>query len=130
MKNLYADTNTLVSFLIKRNESQSKEIDRVFQEAQDGKVRIIVIPEIILEVAFVLQSNYSADRDKIYQSLRYLVSTNHLEVKSRSLLLDALEIYSKTNIALLDIYLYLSAKNDDAEVFSFDKDLEKLKRCF
>lgn len=130
MRSLYADTNTLVSFLIKRNEDQTERIKGVFQQARDGQIRVVIIPEILLEVFFVLQSNYDAGRDKIYQSLNYLVSSAHLEVRNRSILLDALEIYRKVNMSLLDIYLHLVAKNDDAEVFSFDKDLEKLKHNF
>lgn len=130
MKNLYADTNTLVSFLIKRDGTQSREVDRVFQEAQNGKIKVSIIPEIFLEVSFVLESNYNISRNRLYESLRYLISSKHLDVKNRAVLLDTLEIYNKTNMSLLDIYLYLTAKNDNAEVFSFDKDLEKLKRRF
>lgn len=130
MKNLYADTNTLVSLLIKRNKDQADKVEKVFQEAQEGKVKIVVIPEILMEVYFVLHSNYNINREDMYRSLNHLVSSSQLDVINRSLLLDALEIYKEVNMSLLDVYLHLMAKNDGAEVFSFDKDLEKLKRRF
>jgi predicted nucleic-acid-binding protein len=130
MKSLYADTNVLVSFLTGRNINQTKELEKVFQDAQNDKLRIVVIPEIIIEVYFVLQSNYSTSRGDIYQALKQLVSSPQLEVKNRSLLLESLEIFGKVNMSLLDIYLYLTAKHEKSEVFSFDKDLEKLKSRF
>ncbi|PIS22152.1 hypothetical protein COT50_03425 [candidate division WWE3 bacterium CG08_land_8_20_14_0_20_41_10] len=130
MKNLYADTNTLVSLLIKRNKDQTDKVEKVFQEAQGGKIKIVIIPEILMEVYFVLHSNYNINRDDMYLSLNSLVSSTQLDVRNRSLLLEALEIYKEVSMSLLDIYLYLTAKNNNAEVFSFDKDLEKLKQHF
>ena len=130
MKNLYADTNTLVSLLIKRNKDQTDKVEKVFQEAQGGKIKIVIIPEILMEVYFVLHSNYNINRDDMYLSLNSLVSSTQLDVRNRSLLLEALEIYKEVSMSLLDIYLYLTAKNNNAKVFSFDKDLEKLKQHF
>ena len=83
-----------------------------------------------MEVYFVLHSNYNINRDDMYLSLNSLVSSTQLDVRNRSLLLEALEIYKEVSMSLLDIYLYLTAKNNNAKVFSFDKDLEKLKQHF
>lgn len=130
MKNLYADTNALVSFLVQRSADQSKVLQNVIDDAQQGKVRLIVIPEILLEVSFVLKSRYLVQREDVYESLMHLVSSTYLEITNRAVFLDALEIFKETNMALLDIYLYLVAKKDNGEVLSFDRDLDKLRKQY
>ncbi|MFA5776315.1 MAG: PIN domain-containing protein [Patescibacteria group bacterium] len=130
MKNLYADANVLISFLTKRIPSQYLEAEKMFVDARGKNMKVILIPEVILETAYVLQSRYGVSRQDIHDSLTEIFNTQVVEVKHKDIIIRALEILKEINVDLSDIYLYLTAKNDNAEVFSFDEDFEKLKRRF
>lgn len=127
MKNLYIDANVLVSFLTRRIESQYVEARELFVKAREEGAKIVLIPEIIIETAYVLETHYQVSRKDIHESLKELLENTIVKVINGHIILQALEFFDTVSVDLPDIYLYLVARDDDAEVFSFDKDLEKLK---
>ena len=127
MKNLYIDANVLVSFLTRRIESQYVEARGLFVKAREEGAKIVLIPEIIIETAYVLETHYQVSRKDIHESLKELLENTIVKVINGHIILQALEFFDTVSVDLPDIYLYLVARDDDAEVFSFDKDLEKLK---
>lgn len=130
MKNLYIDTNAIVSYLFERDKKQADLVDKFLLDAQNGQLTVTVIPEVIIEVMYVLQQHYNTEKCKACDLLKDFVSTSFLNVENRNTLIQSLDAHKFNSPGLLDIYLFFLAKNSNAEVFSFDKDMEKLKRRF
>lgn len=126
MKSYFADTNFYLRFILKDNKNQTKKTKGFLAIAKKGKIKIIFLPEVILEMEFVLRSVYSLSRKEIVRYLFPLIKTDYLEIQEREIWLPAFKIFQETNLSLFDIFLFLKAKKENAEVLSFDKDFKKL----
>lgn len=128
MKSYFADTNFYLRFILKDNKNQTKKTKGFLAIAKKGKIKIIFLPEVILEMEFVLRSVYSLSRKEIVRYLFPLIKTDYLEIQEREIWLLAFKIFQETNLSLFDIFLFLKAKKEKAEILSFDKDFKKLKK--
>lgn len=128
VKTYFADTNLYLRFVLQDNKSHFKKASQFFKKAQGKRIKIIFPSVVILEIAFVLKSVYSLKKSQVTRALFGLVKTEFLEVEDRSVWLEALERYQSDNVSILDIFLFYKARSEQAEVLSFDRDFEKLKK--
>jgi len=89
---------------------------------------LVVIPEIIIEVEHVLRTFYKLAKPDILKAIRILIEPSDLEIRDRSVMLQALNFYNNFSIDLVDTYLFALSKSQSAEVLSFDKDFHKLAK--
>lgn len=128
MRFYFADTNVFLRFLLQDNPKQYDQAKNYFLQAKAGKIKIFIIPEIILEIDYVLKKVYILPRIEVSSKLLHLVSTPYFEVKDRDLWIKSLEIYIATSFDLVDIFLFTTANREGGEVLSFDRDFKKLKK--
>lgn len=118
------DTNVLVRFLVGDNKSQQKQAEKWFQEAEQGKRKIIITPLVIAETCFVLESFYKKKRQEVTEALEILISQRWLGVKDRRVLLGLWPWYLK-NMHFIDSFLLSWAKIKDADILTFDRQIQK-----
>lgn len=128
MKTYFADTNFYLRFILKDNQKQFEKVKKLLFQAKKRKVKIVFLPQVILEMEFVLKSVYSSPKEEIIKYLFPLVKTDYLEIADREIWLEAFKIFEKTNLPLFDIFLFLKAKQQKGEILSFDRDFKKLAR--
>lgn len=128
MKIYFADTNFYLRFILKDNKKQTKKTKEFLAIAKKGKVKIIFLPEVILEMDFVLRSVYSLSKEEIVRYLFPLAKTDFLKIEEREIWLTAFKIFQEKNFSLFDIFLFLKAKKEKSEVLSFDKDFKEIKK--
>ena len=124
----FADTNFYLRFLLQDVMSQATKTEKLLKKVRDKNIIIIFLPEVILEMVFVLESFYKAPRSDIAEKLTTLIKTEYLNIKHRSLWIKAFEIFEKSAVSMFDIYLFLRAKDDNSKILSYDKDFVKLNR--
>lgn len=129
MKTYFADTNLYLRFILQDDQAQFKKVNDFFKRAQTGRLKIVFLSEVILEMEFVLRSVYSFSKAELVKSLFTLVKSEYLEIEERDLWLEAFKVFQEKNVSLFDIFLFLKAQKESAEVLSFDKDFKKLKRA-
>lgn len=122
----YIDANYFLRFILKDNLSQWKIANNYFEKAKQEKIKLVFLTEVILEIEYVLRKVYKLDRKLIFKYISTLLVINSFEVVDREILKSALLSYLNKNIDFVDAILYYKAKKRQAEVLSFDKDLEKL----
>lgn len=127
MKKYIVDTNVFLRFLLKDHPKYYQTAKECFHQAKKGKVALILIPEVVLEINYVLRGVYYLPRKKVADILGKLVKSPDLEVKNREILIETVEMYRKANIDLADLFIYKSAQKENARVLSFDKDFTKIK---
>lgn len=120
------DTNMIVRFLLKDHPIHSPKALEYFTEASKGNIHLILIPEIFLEVEFVLRKSYQFDRERISESLLSLLQFTSIEILEKNILFATVRSYKRSFIDIIDCFLYHSAQTEQAEVLSFDKDFKKL----
>lgn len=130
MKNLYADTNAIVSYITGRNKEQATLFKSLLLEVKQGVATLTIIPEVVVETVYVLEQRYKTEKYHACDLIQSFLASNLVTLENREVIMQSLEVYKLNNLEFLDVYLYFEAKSKNAEVFSFDRDLERLRKRY
>ena len=124
-KRRLVDTNLIVRYLVQDHEKHAKAAGKLFDACDRGDVVIVVLPAVLAECVFVLESFYEHPRGHISSALGRLISSPGVEIGGATIHLDALERYRKTKVHFVDCLLAATAAADDTPVATFDQDFRK-----
>ena len=124
----YCDTNFVIRYLIGDNKEMLVKTQKVFGQVQTGKVSLILEQTIFTEIVFVLSSFYKAPRNVITEILSELLAYKGIVCEDKESLLQALTIYSKQNLHIVDCILLAKAGANGLDILSFDQKLIDLNR--
>lgn len=79
MKKVFLDTNLFIRYLVNDLPGQADKVDRLFQQAEKGKVRLVTGPPVFFELVWTLKSFYKKPREYIYECLRSILGIEGLE---------------------------------------------------
>jgi predicted nucleic-acid-binding protein len=120
------DTNALVRMLIEDDENQAKQVQHVVMSAEKNSVQILIIPEVLIETVWVLESVYRCTRKEIWQFLESLLSTATFAFPNSTVIRDVTNQYKKRG-DFADLLIVAQARKHKAKkLFSFDKNLQKI----
>lgn len=120
------DTNAIVRVIIEDDLAQAKKVQSIIQTAEKNGQRILILTEVVIETAWVLESVYDCSREEVAQVIENLLSAQTFYLP------DAIEIRKtvrqfKKKGDFADLLIVHQAKKYQAEkLFSFDKKLQKL----
>ncbi|MDO8570384.1 MAG: PIN domain-containing protein [Candidatus Daviesbacteria bacterium] len=127
MTSLVIDTNTLLRFLLNDIPSQYKLIHQKIQQAKAGKIKLIIPQIVMFEIIYTLDKVYGFDKRKILQGIQEIFSSDYLEIQDKEIFIETTKMYENSNkVSVADCFISSFAKANDAKLFSFDKDLNKL----
>jgi predicted nucleic-acid-binding protein len=124
-KRRLVDTNLIVRYLVQDHEKHAKAAGRLFDACDRGDVVIVVLPAVLAECVFVLQSFYQHPRGDIASALGRLISSPCVEIDGAAIHLDALDRYRKTKIHFVDCLIAATAATENMPVATFDQDFRK-----
>ena len=124
-KRRLVDTNLIVRYLVQDHEKHAKAAGKLFDACDRGDVVIVVLPGVLAECVFVLESFYEHPRGNISSALSGLISSPGVEIGEATIHLDALERYRKTKVHFVDCLLAATATAEDTPVATFDRDFRK-----
>lgn len=127
MKSFLADSNIFLRLFVQDNPVQTKESLKYLEDAKKGKIKILILSEIIPEIEYVLRKVYKRDKVEIVKDLNVICSTSYLDLQQKSIWLKSLKIYKNNNIDLIDAFLYQNKLEKNMKILSFDKDFKKIK---
>lgn len=119
------DTNLIVRHLVQDNEKQAGVAGKLFDACDRGQVAIVVLPAVLAECVFVLESFYQQERTDIASALSRLISSPGVEIADAAIHLDALDRYGRTKVHFVDCEIAATAISEDIPVASFDQDFRK-----
>ena len=119
------DTNLIVRYLVQDHEKHAKGAGRLLEACDRGEVVIVVLPAVLAECVFVLESFYEHPRADIASALSRLVSSPGIEISQGAIHLDALDRYKRTKIHFVDCLIAATAAAENVAVASFDQDFRK-----
>src|SRR3990172_4906855 len=122
MQCCFIDTNIILRFLLKDNNSQFLKAEKIFKKAENGKINIWTTDVVILELIWTLKSLYKYDRFVIKGKVESIMALPNFEVLNGKLILQALQDFANENVDFADAYNYQLAKKEGKEILSFDKD--------
>lgn len=126
MKTYFPDTNIFLRFFLKDNLKQFTFAKNFLNRAKQKKIKAVVLPEIFFEINYVLQKVYHLKKEEVIKIILQLSKTTYLEIIHREIVISSLNLFRDKNLDLIDCYLYYFAISQKAEVFSFDRDFQKI----
>jgi predicted nucleic acid-binding protein len=127
MKSLLVDTNVLLRFITGEPADQAKQVAGLFQAAEAGKTRLVVLPMVLAEAVFVLTGFYEFPRAKTADVLAQLLSCPGFSSAELDHMLHALKLFGGSKLDFVDCYLAATSIHDKRAVVSFDRDFAKIK---
>jgi predicted nucleic acid-binding protein len=119
-KRRLVDTNLIVRYLVQDHDKHAKAAGKLFDACDRGDVVIVVLPAVLAECVFVLESFYEHPRGEIASALGRLISSPGVEIDA-AIHLDALDRYRKTKVHFVDCLIAATAVTENMAVASFDQ---------
>ena len=113
----------IVRFLRADHPAHFEAAKKLFERAQSGELRLVLLAPVLAEVVFVLSSVYKCTRAQVKDALRPFLFHGGIECPESAVLADALERFAKTRVDLMDCYVAAAASGHG--VCSFDQDFRK-----
>lgn len=124
-KRCLLDTSIAVRYLVKDDEKQVKVARALFDACDRGDLVIVVLPAVLVECVFVLESFYEQARGDIAAALARLISSPGIEIAERAIHLDALDRYRRTKVHFVDCLIAATAAAEQIPVATFDRDFRR-----
>jgi predicted nucleic-acid-binding protein len=119
------DTNLIVRFLVQDHEKHARAAVKLFEACDRGELTLVVLPVVLAECVFVLESFYKHGRADIAKVLAELIGSPGVTVEESELHLDALERYGNSKAHFVDCVIAARAVTSGLSVASFDQDFKK-----
>ncbi len=124
-KRRLVDTNLIVRYLVQDHEKHAKAAGKLFDACDRGDVVIVMLPAVLAECVFVLESFYEHPRGDITSALGKLISSPGVEIDGAAIHLDALDRYRKTKVHFVDCLIAATAATENMPLALFDRDFRK-----
>ena len=108
-KRRLVDTNLIIRHLVQDNPQHAEIAGRLFEACDRGDLVLVVLPAVVAECVFVLESFYELPRAEIAKVMAALVSSPGIELADLAIHLDALNRYGRTQVHFVDCTIAATA---------------------
>ena len=121
------DTNVLVRYLVQDDERQFGLAKKLVQAALRAGETLYVPITVMLELEWVLRSNFGFDKDQICTTISCLLASVELTFESEAAAEVALALYQRNKADFADcIHIALSHAAGESPLWTFDRAASKL----
>ena len=121
-KRRLVDTNLIIRYLVQDHEKHARAAGKLFDACDRGNLEIVVLPVVLAECVFVLESFYGHSRADIASALGRLISSPGVEISDLNVHFDALDRYKATKAHFVDCLIAATAVAKNLPVSTFDQD--------
>ncbi|HTV49441.1 MAG TPA: PIN domain-containing protein [Phycisphaerae bacterium] len=126
-KHCLVDTNLIVRYLTGDNREQARAAAGLFENSDRGELTLVLLPSVLSESVFVLESFYKHPREKIAAVLGALIESPGIQMTDKTIHVDALKRYSVEKMHFVDCTLAAYAATQKYPIASFDQDFKKFE---
>lgn len=119
------DTNLIIRHLVQDEPRHAKVAGRLFDACDRGELKLVVLPAVVAESVFVLESFYKHARADIARVIATLITSPGVEVADLAIHLDALERYGKSKLHFVDCTIAAAAAAYGLSVATFDRGFKR-----
>jgi predicted nucleic acid-binding protein len=121
------DTNILARFFTGEPHEMAVKARRLVERADHGDLVLVVLPVILAELVYTLESFYGLERKQVAIKLLSFVQSRGIEAVESTRIVHALERCRDRNAHFADAYLAAAAVELEHPIASFDRDFDKFK---
>ena len=126
METVVLDTNVILRYLTNDVPAQAEKVKKRFLDAAKGKIQFETLPITVVEIIFQLANWYNLAKDDICRMILALFSPDWIIIREKEIIFEAISLYRLKNIDIVDLLVFVTSKNDNKKILSFDKDFDKL----
>ncbi len=127
MRRACIDTNVILRFLTGEPPDMAGQARQLFAAADQDQVVLLLDDIVLAETVWVLTSFYELPAAEVARVLLQLLSHEAIQADDKSLLAEALRLFSDHNVDFADALLAARMRRRGiTEVFSFDRHLDRL----
>jgi predicted nucleic acid-binding protein len=127
MKKALIDSNVILRYLTKNPPKMAEAALRTLDDAQNGKISLLLTPLTVAEVVWVLESFYGHSKAEIAETMGQFLFCDGLEVEDLNLIIEALTLYQGKNLDFADAFLAAIAfRRGPQAVYSFDEHFNRI----
>ena len=119
------DTNVLVRFFTGQPPEMAAKAKALVARAEAGMVVLDILPVMVAEIIYTLESFYGMDRQEVAPKLYLFLQSKGVRVQERARVLDALLRHRHHNVHFAEAYLAAAAAELGSTVSSFDRDFDR-----
>lgn len=125
----FLDTNVILRYITQDSAEQAERAYRLFQQLQQGALKVTTSEAVIVECVQVLSSKvvYNLPRQDIRTHLSNVLALKGLTIPNKRSYLQALDLYASTNIDFVDaLNVAHMQRAGITEILSFDRDFDRV----
>jgi predicted nucleic acid-binding protein len=123
----FLDTNVLLRYLTRDDPTRAAAALALLTRVEAGQERVITSPLVIFETVFTLQKRYNFPRQGIREALTDLISMRGLQLSSKALWIQALDLFAAQNLPFADAYNAVFMRSRGlSEIYSWDGDFDTI----
>lgn len=115
------DTNMIIRYLIRDNEDMAEQVKHILKTEE-----VLVLPEVIAEVIYVMTKVYGYDRIIVADTLIRFVNLSAVVLDRPAVVKSGLKFFRNTSLDFVDCLLCAYHTEQGYEICTFDKKLNKL----
>ncbi len=119
------DTNYILRYLLRDNESHYVEAADFFENVRSGKDLALIAESVMVECLYVLTKHYKVPRAESAKSLYGIFLYKGIVNSNREILTKALTLFAETTLDPVDCLLIAMTSIEGHSVRSFDRALLK-----
>lgn len=129
MKEILIDTNVILRLLLADIPGQAKKSQQLFEAIEEDKKKGILSILVINELIWILENFYKQKREDYLPEILKLLSLRKIKIleTKKQFLIKILETMKKSNFDFTDLYLAFACKEQNCELKTFDKKLNRYK---
>jgi len=119
------DTNILVRLATNDDLPQAQKALEVLKKLETGSRKALVLTEVLVELAYVMETIYSCTRDEVADFMEDLLAAPVFFLPDEDVVRKVLPVYRLQGEFVDHIIVARSRKNKAEQLFSFDRKLQK-----
>ena len=121
------DTNVILRYLLADHPEQFEKVRAFMEEVKTGTRRVLIPESVLAECVYVLLKVYEVPREEIAEKLIGILRYRGVVNSDREVLIRALTLFGSKSVDIVDAIVSAIGSGERLQVFSFDRDLEKLR---
>lgn len=123
------DANVILRYLLADQDELYQHSRKIFEPLQHGNSKALITEGVLVECVYVLLKVYFVPRPLVAEKMSGLLSYPGLSGSETLLYKQALDLFARFKVDIVDALLFVRARREGWDIVSFDKDLEKLENA-
>jgi predicted nucleic-acid-binding protein len=122
------DANVILRYLLADHPEHYQKACALMEQVKSGEIGAFIPQGVLVECVYMLLKLYGVPRDEVADKLAAILSYRGVVNDDKAIMLSALRTFGEKNLDVVDAIVHATSVERVWASFSFDKDVNALKR--